>query len=73
MSQNPYKGYQFSEVSSHLGAKKTQTLDVHFQNDRSKPLEHENVRLQNEQNQGFQLTKQQDTYLKDSIPCRRFE
>lgn len=25
VSQNPYKGYQFSEVSSHLGARKIQT------------------------------------------------
>ena len=34
VSQNPCKGYQFSEVSSHLGAKKIQTSDVHLQNDR---------------------------------------
>jgi len=41
--------------------------------DASKSYEHENVRLQNEQNQGFLTTKRQDTYLKNCIPCWRFE
>ena len=41
--------------------------------DESKPLEHENVRFQNKQNRGFQLPKRQDTYLKNCIPCWRFE